>query len=213
MRPRLLDLFCGAGGAAWGYHLAGFDVVGVDSRPQPNYPFCFVQADALAMLEGSTLLGHFEAVHASPPCQAYSTATRNHSKHPDLYVPTRDLLEATGLQWVMENVPGAPYRSAVTLCGSMFGLRVRRHRIFEASFTIPQPACRHKEQGTPLGVYGDGGGTAAARVGGGSRGVKARQGDFGTLMEMEWAKPQEIVQAIPPAYTKHVGRSLMEALQ
>src|SRR5262252_358856 len=153
-RPRLLDLFCGAGGAAMGYWRAGFDVTGVDVVPQPSYPFTFVQADALAYpLDG------FDAVHASPPCQAYSVATGNARRgdHVDLYEPVRRRLEASGLPWVIENVIGAPYRQGVVLCGSMFGLRVRRHRNFEASFLMLAPACDHATQGRPLGVYGAGG--------------------------------------------------------
>jgi DNA (cytosine-5)-methyltransferase 1 len=211
-KPRLLDLFSGAGGAAMGYSRAGFDVVGVDIQRQPRY--CgieFVCADALDVL-GTSFMDSFDAIHASPPCQAYSTATRDHSKHPDLYEPVRDLLEASGLPWVIENVPQAPYRTAVTLCGSMFGLKVRRHRIFESSFPIEVPACDHQGQGQPWGVYGDGGGTSVARVGGGSRGRKAKQSDWAELMEMPWATPQEIKEAIPPRYTQYVGTQLMAHL-
>ena len=114
-KPRLLDLFSGAGGAAMGYHRAGFEVVGVDIKPQPHYPFEFHQADALTFpLDG------FDAIHASPPCQAYSTMTRKPSDHPDLYAPTRSRLVATGLPYVIENVIGAPYTHGFVLCGSMF---------------------------------------------------------------------------------------------
>jgi C-5 cytosine-specific DNA methylase len=128
-RPRLLDLFCGAGGAALGYQLAGFHVTGVDIAPQPHYcGDAFYQADAMTFpLDG------FDVVTASPPCQAYSTLGRfsPHVTYPDLYEPTRERLTASGLPWVIENVVGAPYRSGFILCGSMFGLRVRRHRNFE----------------------------------------------------------------------------------
>jgi hypothetical protein len=119
VRPRLLDLFCGAGGAAVGYHRAGFDVVGVDINPQPRYPFEFHQADAMTFpLDG------FDAIHASPPCQAYSHGTPpdKRSNHPDLLDATRDRLNAAGLPWVIENVPRAPLRSPVILCGSQFDL-------------------------------------------------------------------------------------------
>jgi DNA (cytosine-5)-methyltransferase 1 len=209
-RPRLLDLFCGAGGCSVGYHRAGFDVVGVDNRPQPHYPYEFVQADALEFpLDG------FDAIHASPPCQAYSTATPNDRRHghPDLYRQTRDRLRSIDVPWVIENVIGAPYRSGFVLCGSMFGLQVRRHRNFETSFAVLAPACDHRGQGQPLGVYGHGGGTKATRPGGGNRGVKARPREFADLMGMPWATPREIVQAIPPAYTQWIGEQLLAHLE
>jgi DNA (cytosine-5)-methyltransferase 1 len=185
-----------------GYHRAGWKVVGVDVNPQPNYPFEFIQMNALHLGVDSG----FDAIHASPPCQRYSTATRHPERHPDLYGPTVELLKATGLPWVVENVPGAPHGPAVTLCGSMFGLRVRRHRIFESSFPIPQPECRHKEQGTPLGVYGHSENAPVARPSGTSRGIKARHRDYAAIMEMPWAEPAEIAEAIPPAYTEYVAR-------
>jgi DNA (cytosine-5)-methyltransferase 1 len=208
-RPRLLDLFCGAGGAAMGYHRAGFDVVGVDIEPQPHYPFAFIEDDALAMLKYSaSFVEDFDAIHASPPCQAYSTATPDKSVHADLYEPTRALLESTGLPWVIENVPGAPYRQGIVLCGSMFGLRVRRHRNFEASWLMLSPGCDHRTQGTPLGIYGDGGPGRSTRPSGGG-GTKAARRDFADLMDMPWATPAEIVQAIPPAYTEFIGAQLL----
>lgn len=204
-RPRLLDLFCGAGGAAMGYHRAGFDVFGVDIRPQPNYPFDFHQADAMRW----TLDG-FDAIHASPPCQAYSAISPGHG-YPDLYEAIRARLVATGVPWVIENVIGAPYRSGFVLCGSMFDMRVRRHRNFETSFAVLAPACEHRRQGTPLGVYGDGGPGKSTRPSGGG-GTKADRRQFGELMGMAWATPKEITQAIPPAYTEWLGRWLLDQL-
>lgn len=207
-RPRLLDLFCGAGGAAMGYFRAGFDVVGVDVKPQPNYPFEFHQHDTFRVLAG-IVDGHFphvfDAIHASPPCQAYSRATPDKSGHPDLVGATRERLEATGLPWVMENVPGAPMRPDVTLCGSMFGLRVRRHRLFESNVLLLQPQCRHKSQGTPLGVYGHGGGQRSERW----TGERAKASQYAKLMGMPWATPSEIVLAVPPAYTEFIGQQLL----
>lgn len=213
-KPRLLDLFCCAGGAAMGYHRAGFDVVGVDIAPQPHYPFEFVQADAL---EADCLvefpLDEFDAIHASPPCQAYSTITPARDAHADLYVPIRQLLMTLPVPWVIENVIGAPYRSGVVLCGSMFGLRVRRHRNFESSLVLyPAGPCRHREQGTVLGVYGDGGGGKSTRPSGGG-GTKADRNTWGELMGMPWATPKEIGQAIPPAYTEFIGAQLLAALE
>lgn len=134
-RPRALDLFCGGGGASVGLHRAGFEVVGVDLQPQPEYPFEFHQADALAFpIEG------FDLVWASPPCQAHSTATRDKSKHRDLIPATRERLRASGVAYIIENVSGAPLFEPIMLCGSLFDLAVVRHRLFETSFPIAQPA-------------------------------------------------------------------------
>jgi DNA (cytosine-5)-methyltransferase 1 len=163
VRPRILDLFCGAGGAGMGYHRAGFDVVGVDLAPQPHYPFEFSQSDALAWLDYPLTLGlRFDAIHASPPCQAYSAMSACRpglaDQYPDLVAPTRELLEATGLPYVIENVPRAPLRDPVTLCGHMFGLPLYRHRLFEANFPIDQPEhpARHPgEQSGPLEARND----------------------------------------------------------
>lgn len=200
---RILDLFCGAGGAAMGYSRAGFEVVGVDLKPQPHYPFEFHQADAMTFpLEG------FDAIHASPPCQAYSSMTLDRSKHPDLYVATRERLENAGVPYVIENVMGAPYRQGIVLCGSMFGLVVRRHRNFEASFMMFPPSnCRHAEQGRPITVTGHGGGNPRPHS------WKGIRSEWPLYMGMPWAEPAEAAQAIPPAYTSHIGRYLIVALQ
>ena len=145
MKPRLLDLFCGAGGAGMGYHRAGFDVVGVDLNPQPRYPFEFHQADALdyAREHGR----EFDAIHASPPCQAYSLASRQWRirgrKYPVLIAKTRELLNAMAKPFVIENVPGAPLINPTVLYGTMFGLMTMRPRLFETSFAIPMCWRRH----------------------------------------------------------------------
>jgi len=209
MKPRLLDLFCGAGGAAKGYQRAGFYVVGVDSKPQPNY--CgddFVQYDAMTVSIVTVAGGRFDAIHASPPCQRYSTLAARSPDHeyPDLYAAIRLRLMVTGLPWIIENVIGAPYRSGFVLCGSMFGLKVRRHRNFESSHVFMPPACDHARQGRVLGVYGNGGGGSM------TRGFKANQRDWPEIMQMPWAKPQEIAQAIPPAYTEWIGGELLRVL-
>jgi DNA (cytosine-5)-methyltransferase 1 len=144
--PRILDLFCGAGGAAAGYASAGWEVHGVDIAPQPHYPYAFTRGDALSYLDEN---GHrYDAVHASPPCQHYSKATRRWAgapaSHPDLVSAVRERLRDLGLPYIIENVTHAPLVSPVVLCGSMFGLGVRRHRLFEASFPVPSPpACDH----------------------------------------------------------------------
>jgi DNA (cytosine-5)-methyltransferase 1 len=146
---RLLDLFCGAGGAAEGYRRAGFEVVGVDINPQPHYPFEFIQGDALRMLElcgGMQLDKGFDAIHASPPCQAFTAYQRTgvpSIDHPDLIEIVRWLLRNTGVPWVIENVTGAPLQNPIQLCGTGFGLKVQRHRLFETNFPLMSPGCSH----------------------------------------------------------------------
>ena len=213
MRPRLLDLFCGAGGAAMGYHRAGFDVVGVDIAPQPHYPFEFHQADAMTFpLDG------FDAIHASPPCQAYSTLTSDRSKHPDLYGPTRSMLIAEGLPYVIENVIGAPYSHGIVLCGSMFqpdktAEWVQRHRNFETSWLIFQPSCDHAGRPRPLTITGatSNGKPKAGRAYETAHSKKPDVRDFPRYMDMPWADPQEAALAIPPTYTEWIGRQLLDS--
>jgi DNA (cytosine-5)-methyltransferase 1 len=209
VKPRLLDLFCGAGGAAMGYHRAGFEVVGVDIKPQPHYPFEFHQADALTFpLDG------FDAIHASPPCQAYSV-TRSLRKrvHPDLVDPTRERLIAAGIPWVMENVKGAPLRNALVLCGTMFdGLRVYRHRLFEAEPPIyfPPLACNHSfVMPASKGEYHRLDEQAFITAVG--HNFQASSGRV--AMGIDWMTRDELSQAIPPAYTEWIGRQLIAALE
>ena len=207
MRPRLLDLFCGAGGAAMGYHRAGFEVVGVDIKPQPHYPFEFVQGDALEWNWFGSATGAalgIAAVHASPPCQAFTTARVIHNNdHPDLLTPCRELLKDTGLPWVIENVPGAPMRPDVILCGSMFGSpRLKRHRWFEFSqptdpWTGTGCGCGHKDT---VSVFGHGGHNY--------HGVA----EWREVMGIDWMNRDELSQAIPPAYTEWIGKQLMAAV-
>jgi DNA (cytosine-5)-methyltransferase 1 len=217
-RPRLLDLFSGAGGAAMGYHRAGFDVIGVDIVDQLNYPFEFWRADALEVLrlKGTSCAYHFsggfDAIHASPPCQAHSTLRSlwTDRRHPDLIARTRELVRATGLPYVIENVIGAPLESPVLLCGSMFGLeangrQLRRHRLFESNVFVMRQPCQHR--GQPVGVYGHGGGGAM------TRGYKGTKQEYVDAMGMPWATKAEIAQAIPPAYTEHIGGYLMAELR
>ena len=202
MKPKLLDLFCGAGGAAMGYHRAGFEVVGVDINPQPHYPFEFHQADALAFpLEG------YDAYHASPPCQAYSMMQhihKNKATHPDLVEPTRILLTSTKKPFVVENVDGSPLVGFVTLlCGTMFGLPIKKHRFFETSFELPLFAptvCNHKDT---LDLY---------------HGGEAARNEKEKLIEamgIDWMTNtrNELRQAIPPAYTEYIGKYLLEAIK
>lgn len=210
-KPRLLDLFCGAGGCSMGYHRAGFDVVGVDINPQPRYPFEFHQADAMTYpLDG------FDVIHASPPCQAYSTVTPQKNDHPDLYKQTRDRLIASGVPYVIENVIGAPYGHGVVLCGTMFGLEadgewIRRHRNFETAFLIMQPQHHHRRDRRAVTITGH---CFLSKTKDCAR--HSRQCTFDTakkLMGIDWMDRKELVQAIPPAYTFWIGQQLMEILE
>lgn len=216
--PRLLDLFCGVGGCSVGYARAGFDVVGVDLNPQPDYPFEFHRHDALTFP-----LAGFDVVAASPPCKAHTVATAGGStgRMPRLFAPhsslveaTRDRLRAARVVYVIENVPAAPLLDPVLLCGSMFGLRVRRHRLFESNVPMPQPVCDHKGQGPVVGVYGLGGADAGrARRPGSGGGVKVVGAEAADALGIDWTTKQRgLSQAIPPAYTEWVGRRLLEAL-
>lgn len=216
-RPRLLDLFCCEGGAATGYARAGFEVVGVDIEAQPLYPFEFVEGDALALLPD--LLDRYrpQAIHASPPCQAYSTITADKSRHPELIEPTRAALRATGLPYVIENVEGARLHldHGVKLCGSSFGLAVRRHRYFESNVALWSMPCAHGTQGRPIGVYGDHpeDDHDYRRPDGTRRGAKALTLDHAReVMGMPWASWHGCVEAIPPAYTEFLGERLLAEL-
>ena len=216
-RPLLLDLFCCEGGASVGYHRAGFDVIGVDITPQPRYPFPFVQADAL---NPPFDLSRFDAIHASPPCQAYSAATKasgDPSGHPDLYAPTVALLEAAGRPYVIENVEGSPLRPDVTLCGSMFGLKVRRHRVFElGGWWMMQHGCSGHDwkRGELVDVTGGAGSRRQRYRHENGRTVKYYDAAHAReVMEMPWASRYGCTQAIPPAYSEHIGSHLITLLR
>lgn len=216
MRPALLDLFCGAGGAAMGYHRAGFEIVGVDIKPQPRYPFRFVRYDALEYLRGMIrdpeAGWEVQAIHASPPCQRYSRYVRNigtTDRHPDLLPDVRILLDGVGLPYVIENVPGAPMRPDIILCGSMFGLPIVRHRWFEFSsptLSLVQP-CAHVD--APIGVYGHG----TPQWHRERLGRNTTKQDWCDAMGIDWMTRAELAEAIPPAYTEHIGTHLLEHLK
>jgi len=204
-RPLLLDLFCGAGGCAVGYHRAGFDVIGVDIRPQPRYPFRFVQGDAL---RPPFDLRQFDAIHASPPCQAYTVARHmNGNNHVDLIAPIRRLLRSSRLPYVIENVPGAPLVSPTQLCGRALGLMVKRHRLFESNVHLTAPCCPQGHRGEWYTVFGDGGGRQKNGRRRDAKGPLAR-----CAMMIDWMNRRELSQAIPPAYTEYIGRQLLNAL-
>lgn len=210
---RALELFCGAGGSATGYNRAGFDIVGVDIKPQPRFPFPFVQGDALEYVKDH---GHeYEVVFASPPCQAYirSGMVAKDGRHPDLLPATRELLEATGLPYVIENVPGAPMRPDIILCGSMFGLNVRRHRWFESNANLPPwtLTCDHSKPIT--GVYGHPHGKGGAFRNGKRPMLPSDLATWSHEMGIGWMKARELAIAIPPAFTEFVGLQLLEAIR
>lgn len=206
-----------------GYHRAGFDVVGVDHKPQPRYPFRFFRGGALETLalilhgmavrlsDGSKLrIQDVDAIHASPPCQRYSrTRTIWNREHPDLLGSARELLERSGKPWVIENVPGAPMRHPVMLCGTHFGLKVKRHRLFECSeMLLVGKECKHPAPGSFI-----------------QTGRPAKEGDWMIVaghiscvdvakraMGIDWMTRDELVQAIPPAYTEYIGRQLIRRI-
>jgi len=208
---RILDLFSGAGGAAMGYHRAfpGAEIVGVDISPQPRYPFTFVRADAMTYdLDG------FDLIHASPPCQHF-TMYRNNVKdiaerYENLIEPTRARLVGSGVPYVIENVPGAPLIAPTTLCGSMFGLDVRRHRLFETSWFMLQPSCNH-------GVW-----TERKYKGSTNRGLRFTI-EIGAwneqialqraAMGIDWMQLRELSESVPPAYTEFIGLQLAQQLE
>lgn len=214
MTLRALDLFCSAGGASMGLSRAGFDVTGVDIVKQPRYPFRFVQADAL---EPPFALSRFDFVWASPPCQAHTSLKTmwNAKPHENLVDATRAMLRASGVPFVIENVPGAPLENPLTLCGSMFGLGVadsdlRRHRLFETSWFVLSPQCQHGERRT-IGIHGEGCRDARRKV---NRGIDDfKVGDGRKAMGINWMTLAELCQAIPPVYSEFIGRSFLARWQ
>ncbi|MEU9956690.1 SAM-dependent methyltransferase [Streptomyces sp. NPDC050982] len=200
-RPRLLDVYCCQGGAAMGWHLAGFDVTGVDKDPQPRYPFTFIQGDAIEYIRAH---GHeYDLIAGSPPCQHYTLCQRIQGReHPALIAPTRQAMQATGRPWIIENVPEAApeLRAPLTLCGASFGLHTYRHRLFEASFPVPvQPHPEHLhptvKMGRPLSP-----GDWYHAVGHFSNVPYVRE-DMG----VPWMSRDGISECIPPAYTQWIG--------
>jgi DNA (cytosine-5)-methyltransferase 1 len=199
-RPLALDLFCCQGGASQGLYNAGFQVVGIDIKPQPNYPFPFILADAI-----TTLPRRFDFVWASPPCQAHTLAQRiQGNEHPDLIEPTRKMLRASGIPYVIENVVGAPLENPILLCGSMFGLETYRHRLFECSFPIacpehPNHIASTTKMGRPVKP-----GEMMHIVGNFSGVDRAR-----SIMETPWMSRDGLREAIPPAYAEYIGLAAM----
>lgn len=226
---RILDLFCGGGGSAKGYHDAGFEVIGVDIEPQPHYPYRFHEIDALDLMMEMLrdravcgfLLEDLDAIHASPPCQRWAQATLSQRQagreYPDLITPLRPLLEATGLPWVLENVPQAPIRGDVRLCGCMFGLEIPegqllRERWFETSWGPPETGTAgsvtyHDHHAPSISIAGHGTPSWQRKLTGHVPLAKWRQ-----VMGISWMNRAELTEAIPPAYTRFVGTLLREVL-
>jgi DNA (cytosine-5)-methyltransferase 1 len=240
MTPRrVLDLFCGAGGAAMGLHRAWPDaeIVGVDIKPQPRYPFTFIHGDALEIKQIGTVLfsggdfapresenddfaagahrgfsGRFDFIWASPPCQCYSIAARKNRNegvvYPDLIEPCRKLLQSSGCKWTIENVPYAPLRADFTLCGSHFGLPIARHRLFETNFASgAMPPCKHVDDVITICGHGT------------PQWMRKRRMKLGlhpnasvdvkrAAMEIPWMNREELSQAVPPAYSEYIARQL-----
>ncbi len=203
---KLLDLFCGVGGASVGYARAGFEVHGVDLKHGKRYPYTYTRADVLDVLQDHKFIQQFDVIHASPPCQTHSitqhlrNAQGKTTSKIDLIPETRAALIAADKPYIIENVPGSPLINPIQLCGSSFGLKVRRHRLFESNMPLEGSMCNHKLQGRPVGVYGSlndeipKGGKTAATI------DQARE-----AMGMPWAIWTELVEAIPPAFTEYLG--------
>ena len=211
---KLLDLYCKAGGASKGYQLAGFEVVGVDIKKQKRYPFKFIQADCLELMKDIEFLKSFDVIAASPPCQTHSitqhlrNAQGKSTDKIDLIPQTREALIESGRPYVIENVPGSPLVNPIQMCGSSFGLKVRRHRLFESNLQLKGSVCNHKEQGKPVGIYGSmrdeipNGGHTAKSI------EQARE-----AMGIDWMIWGELVEAIPPIYTKEIGTQILDLLR
>ncbi len=220
---KLLDLYCGVGGASVGYANAGFEVFGVDLKHGKRYPFTYLRANVLDILRNESYIDQFDVIHASPPCQTHSitkhlrNAQGNSTSKLDLIPETREALIASGKPYIIENVPGSPLINPIQLCGSSFGLKVRRHRLFESNMPLVGSKCDHKAQGRPIGVYGAMGDkpqgldkVTGKYVYGGQ--VATTIDEARDAMGINWAIWSELVEAIPPAFTKYLGDQIVNWL-
>lgn len=224
-KVKLLDLYCKAGGAAAGYAKAGFDVVGVDIEPQLNYPYKFIQADAIEFLKTADLT-EFDAIHASPPCQAHSRAkylslARNGGKygdHKDFIAETRELLRKIGKPYIIENVVGAPLINPISLYGTQFkNIYTQRQRNFESNINLKPPETPMQKKKTPTAGNGFGqDGFISICGSGGVKGMNAKQivlyWGF-ALGGIDWMSRSELAEAIPPAYTEFIGKQLIKHIK
>ena len=211
-KPKLLDLFCGAGGASMGYAEAGFEVTGIDVKHGKRYPYTYIRGDVRDYLNPE-FLQQFDVIAASPPCQTFSAtkhlrnAQGKSTSKVNMIPEVREALIASGKPYVIENVPNAPLINPIQLCGSGFGLKVRRHRLFESNVPLVGNHCDHKTQGKPVGIYGsmrdeipNGGHTAK---------TMAEANEAMGIAHMIWG---ELVESIPPAYTRYIGLQLCDVI-
>jgi len=207
---KLLDLFCGAGGASAGYAQAGFEVTGVDVKHGKRYPFTYIRGDVRDYLE-KAFLDQFDVITASPPCQTHSStkhlriAQGKSTNKIDMIPEVRKALIASGKPYVIENVPGSPLINPVQLCGSAFKLKVRRHRLFESNLKLQGTQCFHKEQGKPVGIYG----SMRDEIPGGGHTAKTMS-EAEQAMGIDWMIWGELVESIPPAYTQFIGEQIIK---
>jgi DNA (cytosine-5)-methyltransferase 1 len=196
-----------------GYYQAGFTVTGIDLKHGKRYPFTYIRGDVMDYVQDLDFLRGFDLIHASPPCQTFSAtkhlrvAQGKSTDKQDLIEDVRDALELSEKPYIIENVPGAPLVDPILLCGSAFDLKVRRHRLFESSMKLTGTTCNHKAQGRPVGIYG----SMRDEIPGGGHTAKT-MAQANEAMGIDWMLWGELVEAIPPAYTAHVGRQMVNNL-